>query len=148
MSTTGTSAPAAIVTVPAVVVSAITISNGMFSALANDSKFSNLSLAKDNWPKWKQKMMQVLGLSDLDDYILGAILAPDPVTDPTSSRNWIRNNNKTISFLQMHVDDSELQFLENVTDAAIAWTKLVDRHEKQGPVTQVRLIQEALSISY
>jgi hypothetical protein len=89
MSTTGTSAPAAIVTVPAVVVSAITISNGMFSALANDSKFSNLSLAKDNWPKWKQKMMQVLGLSDLDDYILGAILAPDPVTDPTSSCNWI-----------------------------------------------------------
>jgi hypothetical protein len=48
----------------------------------------------------------------------------------------------------MHVDDSELQFLENITDAAIAWTKLVDRQEKQGPVTQVRLIQEALSISY
>lgn len=80
-----------------------------------NSRFSNLSLVKDNWLKWKQKMMQVLGLSDLDDYILGSISVPDLITDPTSSRKWARNNSKTISVLQMHVDDSELQFLENIT---------------------------------
>jgi len=48
----------------------------------------------------------------------------------------------------MHVNDSELQCFETATDATVAWTNLIDRHEKQGPITQVRLIQEALSISY
>jgi len=71
----------------ATLVAAIAISNGMFSALTNDSKFANLSLAKDNWPKWKQKILQVLGLSDLNDYILGAIPPPDVLVDPASHCN-------------------------------------------------------------
>ena len=48
---------------PATQVSSIAIANSMFSALSNDTKFSPLSLAKDNWPKWKQKLLKVLGMS-------------------------------------------------------------------------------------
>jgi hypothetical protein len=43
-------------------VSSLSISTGMFAALTNDTKFTSLSLAKDNWPKWKQKILQVLGM--------------------------------------------------------------------------------------
>lgn len=129
-------------------ISPLSISTGMFATLTNDSKFSSLSLAKDNWPKWKQKILQVLGMSDLDDYILCTIPEPDIAVDPVSYRNWTRNHSKTIAFLQMHVEDSELQFLEGTTEASVAWLALVTRHEKQGPITQVRLIQEALSVSY
>ena len=143
--------PATIVQGPAVVaqsVSSITIANSMFSALSNDTKFSPLSLTKDNWPKWKQKLLQVLGMSNLDDYIFGTVNQPDTTIDPTSARNWSKNHAKTVSFLSMHVEDSELLYLTGVADASVAWNKLLARHEKQGPITQVRLIQEALSISY
>jgi hypothetical protein len=133
---------------PAAQVSSIAIANSMFSALSNDTKFSPLSLAKDNWPKWKQKLLQVLGMSDLDDYIFGHIQQPDPAIDPTSARNWTKNHTKTISFLSMHVDDSELPSLTGQTNASVAWNLLLARHERQGPITQVRLIQEALSVSY
>jgi hypothetical protein len=114
-------------------VSSLSISTGMFAALTNDTKFASLSLAKDNWPKWKQKILQVLGMSDLDDYILGTVPQPDVALDPLSYRNWTRNHSKTIAFLQMQVEDSELQFLEGTTEANTAWLALVTRHEKQGP---------------
>ena len=126
----------------------ITIANSMFSALSNDTKFSPLSLAKDNWPKWKQKLLQVLGMSDLDNYIFGTINQPDAAVDPSSARNWLKNHAKTVSFLSMHVEDAELPCLTGVVDASVAWNKLLAPNEKQGPITQVRLIQEALSISY
>jgi hypothetical protein len=136
---------------PAVIaqpISSIAIANSMFSALSNDTKFSQLSLAKDNWPKWKQKLLQVLGMSDLYDYIFGLIAKPDAAIDPTSARNWAKNHAKTISFLSMHIEDSELPNLVGVVDASVAWNNLLARHEQQGPITQVRLIQEALSVSY
>jgi hypothetical protein len=98
---------------PAVIaqpVSSIAIANSMFSALSNDTKFSQLSLAKDNWPKWKQKLLQVLGMSDLDDYIFGLV------------------NRTLISFLSMHVEDSELPCLVGVVDASVAWNNLLDRN--------------------
>ncbi|KIM89856.1 hypothetical protein PILCRDRAFT_2132 [Piloderma croceum F 1598] len=135
-------------TVVAQPVTSITIANSMFSALSNDTKFSPLNLAKDNWLKWKQKLLQVLGMSDLDDYIFGIVNQPDAAIDPASACNWSKNHAKTVSFLLMHVEDSELPCLTGVVDASVTWNKLLAHHEKQGPITQVRLIQEALSISY
>jgi hypothetical protein len=124
-------------TVVAQPVASITIANSMFSALSNDSKFSPLSLAKDNWLKWKQKLLQVLGMSDLDDYIFGTVNQPDTMADPSSTRNWSKNHMKTVSCLSMHVEDLELPCLTGVLDANVAWNKLLAHHEKQGPITQV-----------
>jgi hypothetical protein len=87
-------------------------------------------------------------MSNLDDYIFRTINQPDATIDPTSSRNRLKNHVKTVSFLSMHVEDSELPCLTRVVDASVTWNKLLACHEKQGPITQVRLIQEALSISY
>jgi hypothetical protein len=60
-----TNAPAVTKTVPVPVI-ALTISNGMFSTLTNDSKFSSLCLLKDNWPKWSQKILEVMEMLELD----------------------------------------------------------------------------------
>jgi len=87
-------------------------------------------------------------MSDLNDYIFRTVNQPDTAIDPTSAHNWLKNNAKTVSFLSMHVEDSELPCLTRVVDASIVWNKLLACHEKQGPITQVQLIQEALSISY
>src|SRR5882762_1701312 len=145
---TNTIAPARSNSTPVIIpVPALTISNGMFSTLANDSKFANLSLSKDNWPKWSQKIKQVTEMSELDEYLLGTVLEPDVTVDAASYRNWKGNNKKLIGFLKAFVEDSEISFLAT-DDAKIVWDNLVNRHEKQGPITQVRLIQEVLSISY
>jgi len=119
----------------------------MFSTLANDSKFSNLCLSKDNWPKWSQKILEVMEMSEMDDYLLGNIPKPDPTTDPALHKCWKGNNKKVVGFLKAYVEDREKTFV-TTENAHVAWKNLVDCHEKQGPITQVRLIQEVLSIYY
>src|SRR5882762_5206979 len=128
-------------------VSALTISNGMFSTLSNDAKFSNLCLSKDNWPKWSQKIIKVMEMSELNEYLYGKVPQPDITADPASFKNWKGNNKKLIGFLKAYVEDGEKSYLQTDMEHT-AWTSLINRHEKQGPITQVRLIQEALSISY
>ena len=129
-------------------IASIMILNSMLLALFNDSKYSHLSITKDNWPKWKQRMLRVLGMSDLDDYILASITQSDANVDAVSVRNWVKTHAKTISFLQMHIEDLEQPYLGNVMNANVVWTNLLMCHEKQGPITQVWLIQEALSVLY
>jgi hypothetical protein len=126
---------------------AITIPNGIITALSNDSKFTPLCLSTDNWPKWSQKIMQVMKMSGLLGYLDGKVPKPNGETDPTSLWNWEENNSKIIGFLEAFVDNGELSHLATDT-ASTAWMNLRNRHEKQGPITQVRLIQELLSISY
>lgn len=50
-------------------------------------------------------------------------------------------------FLKSQVEDREKQFMSGqfVSDV---WKALVARHEQQGPITQVGLIQDLLLISY
>jgi hypothetical protein len=126
---------------------ALTISNRMFSTLTNNNKFSSLCLLKDNWPKWSQKIFEVMEMSELDDYLAGTVPIPDTTTNAVSLRNWKGNNKKLIGFLKAHVEDGEKSFLA-MDNAHTVWTSLRDRHEKQGPITQVHLIQELLSIYY
>ena len=128
-------------------VSALAISNGMFSTLSNDTKFSNLCMSKDNWPKWSQKIIEVMEMSELDNYIHGTVPAPDINADPASFKHWKGNNKKLIGFLKAFVEDGKKSYLAT-ENAHTAWQNLLVRHEKQGPTTQVRLIQEVLSISY
>ena len=137
----------AVVQTASVPVTALTISNGMFSTLTNDTKFSNLCLLKDNWPKWSQKIVEVMEMSELDEYLTGTIPIPDVSTDAVSFRNWKGNNKKLIGFLKAYVQDGGKTFLAT-DNAHTAWANLHNHHEKQGLITQVRLIQELLSIYY
>jgi hypothetical protein len=58
-------------------------------------------------------------------------------------RRLVGNNKKVIGFLKAYVEDGEKTFLAT-DNAHTAWTKLIDRHEKQGPITQVRLTFEGI----
>src|SRR5882762_3722717 len=101
-------------------------------------KFSNLCLSKDNWPKWSQKIVEVMEMSELDEYLSGTVPIPDASVDAGSLRNWKGNNKKLIRFLKAYIEDGEKTFLAT-DNAHTAWTNLRNRHEKQGPITQVRL---------
>ena len=75
-------------------------------------------------------------MDEMDDYLFSNIPAPDPMTDPTSHKCQTGNKKKAIGFLKTYVEDGEKVFVttENVH---VAWKKLIDQHEKQGPITQV-----------
>ena len=91
--------------------------------------------------------MQVMKMFGLLGYLDGKVPKLDGVTDPTSLWNSEENNNKIIGFLEAFVDNGELSYLAMDT-ASIAWMNLHNWHEKQGPITQVHLIQELLSVLY
>lgn len=122
----------------------ITISSSMLSALTSDTRFTMLSLANDNWPKWKEKIMEVMQMNDVDEYVTGGIEWP---TTASSRKIWRSNNRKVLGFLKSQVEDGEKEYLSG-DDATQAWDALLKCHEKQGPITQVRLIQDLLSNSY
>src|SRR6202167_2174026 len=141
--------PSTSTAVPAIVIPVISLSipNGMFAALANDEKIPKLCLSKDNWPFWSKKMLRIMKVSELHGYLFRRVPEPDITSDPVSHHHWVGNNNKLVGFLEMYVDDRELPSLLS-ENAHTVWNNLITRHEKQGPITQVRLIQEVLSISY
>jgi hypothetical protein len=119
----------------------------MFAVLANDNKFTKLCLSKDNWPIQSKKMLLIMKVSELDGYLFGCIPEPDIMANPVSHHYWVGNNNKLVGFLEMYVDDGKLPSLLS-DNVKTVWTNLLTCHKKQGPITQVQLIQEVLSISY
>ena len=86
-------------------------------------------------------------MAELDDYVFKKVIMPDPIVDPASHKNWQGNNKKLIGFLKGYVEDGEKSFITS-DNAHIVWTALIDHHEKQGPIMQVHIIQELLSITY
>ena len=71
-------------------------------------------------------------MSEMYEYLHGNIPEPVNTVDLTSYRNWKGNNKKVIKFLKAYVEDGEKSFLA-MDNARIAWTNLVNRHERQGP---------------
>jgi hypothetical protein len=134
---------------PAIVVpvTSLSIPNGMFAVLANNNKFAKLCLSKDNWPLWSKKMLRMMKVSELHRYLFGRVPEPDITSNPVSHHHWVGNNNKLVGFLEMYIDDKELPSLLS-DNVHTVWNNLITCHKKQGPITQVHLIQEVLSISY
>jgi hypothetical protein len=77
----------------------------------------------DNWPKWSQKIMQVMKMSRLLGYLDGKVPKPSGDVDPTLLWNWKENNSKIIGFLEAFVDNGELSHLAMDTTSE-AWTNL------------------------
>ncbi|KAG1765823.1 hypothetical protein EDD22DRAFT_746682, partial [Suillus occidentalis] len=81
-------------------------------------------------------------------YILGLIMRPDPSTDPASASHWDLNNLCIIAALRTRSSSEEQEFLRPFTNAYLAWKALKSRHEKVGPIAQILLIQQALTVCY
>jgi hypothetical protein len=107
-----------------------------------------LDRSKNNWSVWSDKMKNYLFLKHGGGYILGLIPCPDPAVDPSSTGHWDLNNLCIIAALCTCSSPEEQVFLRSYDNANLAWNALQSRHEKIGPITQILLIQQALSIRY
>ncbi|KAG1874864.1 hypothetical protein F4604DRAFT_1544459, partial [Suillus subluteus] len=81
-------------------------------------------------------------------YILGLIMCPDPSVNPESASHWDLNNLCIITTLRMRSSSEEQEFLRTFSNAYLAWNALKSHHKKVGPIAQILLIQQALTIWY
>ncbi|THU96382.1 hypothetical protein K435DRAFT_797357 [Dendrothele bispora CBS 962.96] len=117
----------------------------------NTSLFKHDSLSKDlnHFSSWKRQVIQTLRMNQgADGYLDGRILPPNKETEPRAYSNWNANNGSILGFMGLVIDDAEQEVIEEAKTAEAAWKILVQRHAQEGPVKQVQLIQEALSVRY
>ncbi|KAG2155313.1 uncharacterized protein EDB93DRAFT_1080542, partial [Suillus bovinus] len=93
-------------------------------------------------------MQNYLLLKHGGGYILGLVTHPDPSIDPVSAGHWDLNNLCIIAALRTHSSAKENEFLRNYTNTYLAWNTLKSHHEKVSPITQILLIQQAISVQY
>ena len=108
-----------------------------------------LDKTSNNYAAWSRHVIRILRLSSrLDLYLDSSFSAPDPHFEPRANRNWKINDAAVQAFLLMKCAPSEHPFIENCGSACDIWQTLQKRHVHQGPMSQVTLIQEALSVHY
>ena len=111
-------------------------------------KIEVLDRGTNNWGIWSDKMQNYLLLKHGGGYILGLVMRPDPSVDPASASHWDLNNLCIIAALRTRSSSEEQEFLRTFSNAYLAWNALKSRHEKVGPIAQILLIQQALTVRY
>jgi hypothetical protein len=81
-------------------------------------------------------------------YPKGLSVKPNTAHEPTAYQNWEDNDRTVLGLIRTHLESSERDFIKDATTSKQALDLLHDRHEKQGVLRQVSLIQKALDISY
>lgn len=111
-------------------------------------KIEVLDQSKNNWGTWSDHMQNYLLLKHEGGYILGLVACPDPSLDPSSTGHWDLNNLCIVAALHTRSSSEEQEFLRSYTNVHLAWDALKSRHEKVGPIAQILLIQQALTVKY
>jgi hypothetical protein len=104
-----------------------------------------LDKLKSNYKEWCEDVTIGLSLNGLYEHVTGDVKAP-PVIEPRALSNWKANSCLAYAFLASSVSSSERPFMDMTKGPDINWMALRDRHQKEGPVRQVHLLQQALSI--
>jgi hypothetical protein len=104
-----------------------------------------LDKLKSNYKEWCEDITIALSLNSLYEYVTGDS-SPPPESEARAFANWKANQRLAYAFLASSVAKSERPFLDMTKGPDVNWTSLQARHQKEGPVRQVQLLQQALSI--
>ena len=111
-----------------------------------------LSKAKGNYRQWYEDMLIHLMGNCLFDYVEGDTPAPLITVEPRAHKNWMANDRQAWSIIAGSVDVSERSYIKldtgGATTAKVAWENLRTRHENEGPIRQVNLLQKALAAKF
>ncbi|KAF8221466.1 hypothetical protein L208DRAFT_1531995 [Tricholoma matsutake] len=104
-----------------------------------------LDKLKSNYKEWCEEITIALSLNGLYEYVTGDITEPTSM-EPWALANWKANSRLAYAFLASSISPSKHLFIDIKKGPDVNWTTLKDRHQKEGPVHQVQLLQQALSI--
>ena len=83
-----------------------------------------------------------LTITGLISYALGTTRAPGPM-ELIATENWNANDNLTQAVILSTLSKDEWDFAESLQGAKACWDGLIARHQNEGPIRQVQLLQEA-----
>jgi transposase InsO family protein len=98
-----------------------------------------------NYKEWYRQAKHHLTITGLISYALGTARTPDP-TDIIGTDNWEANDNLAQAVILSTLSKEEWDFAEPLKGAKACWDGVIARHQNEGPIRQVQLLQEALSL--
>ena len=105
-----------------------------------------LDKMESNFKIWKDDIRTHLVLNNLWGYAIGRIPTPNQKSEPVAFMNWENNNVVAAVSISSSIITAERAFINVDAGAQACWDVLIKQHEKEGPIRQVLLLQEALSL--
>ncbi|KIJ26808.1 hypothetical protein M422DRAFT_77309, partial [Sphaerobolus stellatus SS14] len=103
-----------------------------------------LDKLKSNYNIWLKNADLFLTLAGCIGYAKGTISCPGS-NEPRALTNWHANDALTAALIASTIEVSEWEFINRELGASSCWTSLKTRHQSEGPIRQVQLLQEALT---
>jgi hypothetical protein len=102
-----------------------------------------LDKLKSNYRPWLRAADLFITLTGLSGYVDGTIQEPND-TEPRARAHWLANNSLAAALIISTVEASEQEYLDRKLGAKACWETIRKRHQSEGPIRQVQLLQEAL----
>ena len=119
------------------------VSTGVVSAAPSHieeirpNKYSSLStlseqLDEKNWATWSKRMISILRVCRVYDYVKGTVKKPIASVDSTGASNWASNDEYAKHLLLSNITSSQLNHIDQDKSAAQVWKELVSLHQATG----------------
>lgn len=112
------------------------------SQFQGESKLDKLAT---NYKDWEDEISIVLSLNGLYGYVTGTTPAPEASQEPRAYNNWKHNDDLANALITSSITKSEKDFFDRSKPSKKNWETLKERHQNEGPVKQVTLLQQALN---
>ena len=103
------------------------------------------SHADGNFSQWTEKLKDALILNGLYGQVFDTSECPKATLEPCAHANWGLNDRLAITFIKTALDDAEHRDLVMDRGTTYCFTDLKSRAQREGPIKQIALLQEALS---
>lgn len=110
--------------------------------------FDHLDQSKANYTAWASNCEDALTLVGLWKYTQGKVPCPDATADPSQHKIWMDNDAFAKACIRTRLTSSEKEYIRECKTSQDIWSTLEKRHRKEGQVTQMSLLQEALHIQF
>lgn len=82
-------------------------------------------LNDSNFHAWKQKIVLILALKDLDGFI-----EDDPPADKSELSKWVKNDRKARAIIGLSLSDEHLEHVRDVESAKKMWEAIMNVFER------------------
>jgi hypothetical protein len=93
--------------------------------------FTQLSepLGDNNWTAWKTRMVSVLEVCRVRDYVQGTVPSPDAEMSEEDSAAWKFNDSFARTLILNNISDTQVVHVQSATTAKEMWDNLASVHE-------------------
>ncbi|KAI1791484.1 hypothetical protein LXA43DRAFT_1082565 [Ganoderma leucocontextum] len=120
------------------------------SSSAANANGDKLSLSKNNWPEWSQRIRRILNVSggSLASHLTGQVVCPDENDHPAEFAHWVSNDMLIRTYCETFAEGEDLRVIQNSNSANAMWTALEECHVKQGAYAQVLFLRDLLATCF